>query len=114
MNRDFTSYQYVNARVEATRAGLRSFMLRVYAYMGFGLLLTAFVSVAVYNFAVEAKTPEGVLLTGFGQAIYTSWLRWVILLAPLGMVFFISARAYTMSSMAAEMSFWTFAGLMAA
>ena len=34
-------------------------------------------------------------LTPFGQAIYISPLKWVVMLAPLGFVFFLSWRIYT-------------------
>jgi FtsH-binding integral membrane protein len=51
-------------------------------------------------------------LTAFGQLIYASAFRWVVMLAPLGMVFFLSARVHTMSVSAAQTAFWVFAGLM--
>ena len=39
-------------------------------------------------------------------------VKWVVMLAPLGMVFFLSARINSLSVSAAQTSFWIFAGLM--
>ena len=42
------------------------------------------------------------MLTNFGALLYGSPLRWVVMLAPLGMVFFLSARVNKMSLSAAQ------------
>ena len=44
-------------------------------------------------------------------AIYGTPLMWVVFLAPLGMVFFLSARIHKMSAGTAQTMFWIFAGL---
>ncbi len=95
----------------AVDQGLRSYMLSVYNYMAVGLGLTGLVAWATFQAAVVA-TPEGLALTGFGNAIYASPLKWVVMLAPLAMVFFLSFRVSKMSLSAAQISFWAFAGLM--
>ncbi|MDP6708851.1 MAG: Bax inhibitor-1/YccA family protein [Alphaproteobacteria bacterium] len=79
--------------------GLRSYMLRVYNYMASGLLLTGIVAYAV------ASSPA--LL----NAIYGTPLQWVVMLAPLGLVFFLSARIHKMSATAAQASYWIYAAL---
>ncbi len=81
-------------------AGLRSYMLKVYNYMASGVLLTGIVAY------FTANTPA--LL----NAIYGSPLHWVVMLAPLGMVFYLSARIHKMSAASAQTAFWVFAGLM--
>lgn len=99
--------------------GLRSYMLSVYNYMAGGLAITGIIAYVVAQMAV-ATSPEtvavtlgnGVPLTSFGASLYLSALRWVVLLAPLGLVFFLSARISQMSVSAAQISFWAFAGLM--
>lgn len=92
--------------------GLRSYMLSVYNYMAAGLGLTGLVAWFTSQ-AAMVVTPEGsVALTSFGSAIYMSPLRWVVMLAPLAMVFFLSMRVNKMSLSAAQISFWVFAGLM--
>ena len=86
----------------AVDAGLRAYMLKVYNYMGLGLLLTA--AVAFY-----ISTSETLI-----NAIYGTMLHWVVIFAPLGMVFLLSARVHKMSAGAAQACFWIFAALMGA
>jgi hypothetical protein len=50
-------------------------------------------------------------LSSFGQAIYLSPLRWVIVLAPLGFVMFLGAKANSMSAATARTLFLVFAAL---
>jgi FtsH-binding integral membrane protein len=78
--------------------GLRQYMLRVYNYMGAGLALTG---VVAYVAAAS----------GFYASIVHTPLLWVVMLAPLGMVFFLSFRIQQMSLGTAQLSFWAYAGL---
>ena len=55
---------------------------------------------------------EGLMLTTFGQWVFISPLKYVIMLAPLGVVFLLGARINSMSAQAAQITFWVFAGLM--
>ena len=48
---------------------------------------------------------NGTMLTALGAAIYTSALRWVIMLAPLGMVFAFGAVANRASAAGAQLFF---------
>ena len=109
---DFEVYQAYEPDEVQVRAGLQRFMLRVYGYMAFALILTTAVAVTVYTMAVDQVTPQGFVLTEFGNTIYNSWLRWVILLAPLGAVIFMSAKAWSMAPNTARLMLWVFAGLM--
>jgi FtsH-binding integral membrane protein len=52
------------------------------------------------------------LLTPFGQMIYASPLKWVIMLAPLGFVILLSVRVHKMSVGSAQLAFWLFAAVM--
>jgi FtsH-binding integral membrane protein len=52
------------------------------------------------------------VLTGFGQLVLASPLMWVIAFAPLGMVFWMSARMHAMSSSKAKTLFYIFSALM--
>ena len=79
--------------------GLRQYMLRVYNYMAAGLALTGVVALLV------ASSPEAL------QLIFGTPLRWVILLAPLGLAFYMSARIQSMSVGTAQGVFWAFATL---
>ena len=68
--------------------GLRAYMLKVYNYMGSGVLLTGFIALLFFKLAVvTGEAGEIMGLTNFGSTIYTSGLKWVLMLAPLGVVF---------------------------
>ena len=88
--------------------GLRAYMLRVYNYMLLGLALTG--GTAWFT----ASTPA--FLNLFFQQVPGGFtlapLGWVVLFAPLGMVFFLSWRIAHMSLTAAQTTFWIYAGLM--
>jgi len=101
--------------------GLRSYMIRVYNYMGLGLIITGLVAYGVYSMAIThaasqavGRLPNGVMLTAFGKAIYVSWLKWVLAFAPLGIVFLFAARINSMSVSAAQTVFWVFSALIGA
>lgn len=91
--------------------GLRAHMLRVYNYMLMGLALTGLFALGTFNLAFQS-TAGGYQLTALGQTLFGSPLMWVIILAPLGMVFFLSFRIHKMSVGAAQLTFWIFAALM--
>ena len=109
----------------AVDEGLRAYMLRVYNYMAGGVFLTGIVAYLAFTQAVTmdpalaAKTAGGVALlkrgmylTPFGMALFVSPLKWLVMLAPLGFVFFLSFRIYQMSVSAAQSTFWLFAAVM--
>jgi FtsH-binding integral membrane protein len=85
----------------ARDAGLRSYMLSVYNYMASGVLLTGIVAL-------------GLAMTGVAQSIWYGGgiLKWVVLFAPLIMVFFMGFRAQRMSTGAMQAFFWAFAAVM--
>lgn len=87
--------------------GLRQYMLGVYNHMVAALAFTGVIAYATTLLAVQ----DGVL-TGFGQAIYGSPLKWVVMLAPLGMVLLLSARISSMSLGGARVAFYVYAALM--
>ena len=93
--------------------GLRSYMLKVYNYMTTGLLLTGFIA---YFFGKASIVTNGVGeiigITQIGAILFGSPLKWVVMLAPLGFVFFLSARISKMSVSAAQITFWLFASIM--
>jgi uncharacterized protein len=97
-------------RTAAVDQGLRAYMLGVYNYMSLGLGVTGLVALGAAMAAVT-HTAAGLALTPFGHLIFTSPLRWVIILAPLGFVFFMGARAAQMSAATARTLFLVFAAL---
>ena len=98
--------------------GLRAYMIKVYNLMGMGLLITGLAAFATVSLAITtnqaaavANLPNGDMLTSFGYAIFASPLKWVVILAPLAAVFFLSFRVQSMSVSAAQTTFWVYAGL---
>src|SRR5690606_13612137 len=87
--------------------GLRAYMLKVYNYMGLGLVVTGLVA----WFANQAAVSNG-QLTAWGELLYTSPLMWVVALAPLGFVLVLSFGINKLSVGAAQATFWAFAAIM--
>ncbi len=92
--------------------GLRAYMLKVYNYMATGVLLTGIIALLTFKMGVQEITSMGIILTPFGDAIYNSALAWVVMLAPLGIVFYMSFGINKMSAAKAQTAFWVFAALM--
>ena len=84
---------------QAIDEGLRAYMLRVYNYMAAGLAVTGGVAYAA-------------IASGIYQQIAATPFIYVVMLAPLGMVFFLAARIGKMSLSGAQIAFWSFAALM--
>ena len=93
--------------------GLRAYMLKVYNYMATGVLLTGIV--ALISFKISAVTDASgaiISFTEFGNALFFSGFKWLVMLAPLGIVFYMSFGINKMSSSKAQTVFWIFAALM--
>jgi FtsH-binding integral membrane protein len=100
-------------RAVAIDAGLRAYMIRVYNYMAAGVALTGIVSWLTYSMAVVTNAAGDIVsLTPFGQAIFQGPLMWVLLLAPLGLVFFLSFRINRLQAGTALVLFFIYAGLL--
>lgn len=97
--------------IQAVDEGLRAYMLRVYNYMATGLVITGLMALGTYSVAF-VETANGLALTPIGRTLFNSPLMWVVFLAPLGMVFYLSYRVQNMSVTGAQTAFWVFAGLM--
>ena len=80
--------------------GLRRHMLGIYNYMALGLVLTGIVAFVV------GTTPA------IYVPIFTTPLKWVVMLAPLAFVLFMSFRMETMSASTAQLMFWAFCAVM--
>jgi FtsH-binding integral membrane protein len=122
------SQGYAAGRAEAgvIDQGLRAYMLKVYNLMAVGLAVTGLVALGTAYLAITgdagsaaqmaggqvAQVGQGMYLTSVGLALYASPLKWLVMLAPLGMVFFLSFRVQKMSVSSAQLAFWVFAALM--
>ena len=80
--------------------GLRKYMLGVYNYMTIAMGITGLVAYMTSQSATLMQT------------IYGTPLQWVVMLAPLGFVLFLSMRVNKMSASAAQLTFWLFSGAM--
>ena len=95
-------YQTAKSYVDSSQSidvGLRAHMNKVYGLMAIAMIITGGVAFAV------GTTPSLV------YAIFGTWLQWVVMLAPLGVVFMFSAKIHSMSVATAQLVFWVFAAL---
>ena len=97
----------------AVDEGLRSYMLRVYNYMTTGLLLTGLMAYFFGKASVVSNEAGQLIgLTSLGSTLFNTPLKWVIMLAPLGFVFYLSARMHKMSLSKAQVTFWIYSAVM--
>ena len=97
-----------NAEAAQIDLGLRAYMLGVYNHMTTALAITGFFALGL-SFLAGPSINE---LTSIGYMVYGSPLKWLIMLAPIGMVFYISARLNRISATKARNLFYIYAGLM--
>jgi len=95
-------------------AGLRAHMIRVYNYMASGVALTGLASWLTFQAAggdaIRVQGGQG--LTPFGHALFGTPLMWLLFLAPLGLVFFLSFRINSLQASTARTLFFVYAGLL--
>ncbi|HMN51325.1 MAG TPA: Bax inhibitor-1/YccA family protein [Xanthobacteraceae bacterium] len=98
--------------------GLRSYMLGVYNYMTIGLAITGLFALGIYMLSISnVSVPgaillkQGVYMTSFGQTLFLTPLKYVVMFAPLALVFFLGFRIEKMSAGAAQLTFWIYAAL---
>ena len=97
----------------AVDAGLRAYMLRVYNYMAAAVALTGVVAYATFNAAVVTDASGKITaLTSFGQTIFSGPVMIGLLLATLGLVFFISFRIDRLQYSTAMTLFGIYAALL--
>jgi FtsH-binding integral membrane protein len=83
--------------------------------MASGVAITGVVAYAIYAMSVVTGTDGAVTgLTPFGTFMFASAFKWVVIFAPLAMVFYLAMRIGKMSLGAAQVAFWVFAALMGA
>jgi FtsH-binding integral membrane protein len=99
--------------------GLRSYMLKVYNYMGIGLVVTGLVAwfaaaaaITTDPNAAVGQLQDGTLVTQWGSLLYGSPLMWVVALAPLAFVFVLGFGINRFSAATAQLLFWLFSALM--
>src|SRR5215469_1292857 len=100
----------------AIDAGLRAYMIRVYNYMTAGVALTGVLAWLAFQMAggaaIQVSGGHITGLTSFGTALFTGPLPIILMLATLGLVFFMSFRINRMEASTALMLFFVYAGLL--
>jgi FtsH-binding integral membrane protein len=121
------------AEAAAIDAGLRAYMLHVYNYMVLGLAITGLAALGIYLLAVTgslesasyvlrgsrvlpatagmALQSRDILLTQIGYTVFVSPLKWVIVFAPLALVFALSFGIERMRPATAQLVFWIYCAL---
>jgi uncharacterized protein len=111
-----------------TDAGLRAYMLHVYNYMVLGLAVTGLAALGIYMLSVTgdasaaakilrngvevpARVAGNMYLTSIGYTLFVSPLKWVVILAPLAMVFALSYGIQRVRPATAQLLFLIFAAL---
>tara|TARA_B100001540_G_C15789465_1_gene634724 strand:+ start:190 stop:942 length:753 start_codon:yes stop_codon:yes gene_type:complete len=93
--------------------GLRAYMLKVYNYMTTGLLLTGIIAFFFGKASIVTGDAGQIIgVTSIGALLFGSPIKWLVMLAPLGFVFYLSARINKMSISAAQITFWVFSAIM--
>ena len=106
-------FQATSAKTAVWDAGLRAYMLKVYNYMATGVLLTGIISVISFKLSAEVSVSGQIIaLTDYGNAIFNSGLKWLVMLAPLAVIFYMSFGINKMSTGKAQTVFWIFTILM--
>jgi FtsH-binding integral membrane protein len=98
-------------RAVAIDQGLRAYMIRVYNYMAMGVALTGVVSWLTFNAAVTEQGGR-LVLTSFGQLIYSGPATIVLFVGTLGLVFLISWMIDRLQPATALTLFMVYAGLL--
>ncbi|MGU9962459.1 MAG: Bax inhibitor-1/YccA family protein [Candidatus Puniceispirillales bacterium WSBS_2018_MAG_OTU23] len=107
--------KYMNSATVASAdvdAGLRAYMLGVYNYMTTALALTGLFAYGTKMLAIGTNELGQTFLTDFGNLLFNSPLKWAVVLAPFGMVIWLSSRMHAMSHQKAQKLFYIFAALM--
>ncbi|MBL8574497.1 MAG: Bax inhibitor-1/YccA family protein [Hyphomicrobiaceae bacterium] len=106
---------------QALDQGLRSYMLKIYNYMGLGVAITGVFALLVYSLAtttvgapdaVVTVRSSGLALTSFGYAVFASPLKWVLMLAPLAFIMVLSFGINRLSPAMTQLLFWAFCAIM--
>ena len=92
--------------------GLKAHMNKVYGLMAVGMLLTGAAAWGISGLAVTTAADGSRALTGLGVALYASPLKWLIMFAPLIMVFGFGYVANKISSAGAQLYFYAYAVVM--
>ena len=112
---DFNQQSYTKTTDQvAIDKGLRTYMLKVYNYMTTGLAITGAVSyyIAQLCFDFDKSPTNPSFFTETGAMLFGTGLKWIIFLAPLALVFYLSSRLNKISLNSALITFFLFSAVM--
>lgn len=113
---EFETIQRSSAGVRTSEidVGLRTHMNKVYALMSIAMIITGFVAYLFGSDLDRAFAGEPTLIVPVGvlETMFNSGFRYVIMFAPLAVVFAFGAMINRMSQATAQMVFWGFSALM--
>ncbi len=90
-------------------------MIAFYYIIGTGVMFTVVIAMLILKLEIVTDCSTSIIsLTGLGNAMNNSALMWVVALAPLGIVMYMSFGIKNMSASRAQTVFWIFAALMGA
>ena len=99
--------RFLNANAAAQASidvGLRTYMLGVYNHMTTALAFTGLMAFATKMLVMSNPA--------FGQLLFGTPLQYVVLFAPIGMVFWLSATIHKISAASARNRFYAYAAMM--
>ncbi|WP_347266812.1 Bax inhibitor-1/YccA family protein [Paracoccus sp. (in: a-proteobacteria)] len=104
-------------RSAAVDEGLRAYMNKVYGLMAVGMLVTAGTAWGMAGLTLsDVPTPyalgNGKFLTEFGKTLFLSPVKWLVMFAPLVMVFAFGAALNRLSVRGATTMFYVFSAVM--
>lgn len=95
-----SQYSRSGTAVTDVDQGLRAYMIKVYNFMALALVITGVTAYATAN------TPALLM------AVTSGPIMWLVMLAPVGIAFFLGFKVQTMSYQSVQALFWAFAVLM--
>lgn len=113
-NSPFSSSPAVGRSAAAVDEGLQTFFAGTYKQMTVAMIITGIVAY-VFGMDLLALTkdqPTTYLPAGLLVALFTTPLKWVVMLGPLAFVFIFSMMLHKMSASAARMGLYAFSAMM--
>ncbi len=104
---NFTKYNISNETSANYDVGLRSYMLQIFNLMSIALVVTG-----IMAFYASSETFMNLVVTRTAQGVGLSMFGWLIQLAPLFIVMFLSYKIQSMSTQAAKLTFWIYSVVM--
>jgi FtsH-binding integral membrane protein len=109
MQDPFRTQTYQPSQAATADAGLRAYFLKIYNLMASGLALTGILALFTANSSAMLNALYTVDANGH---MGMSGLGWLVTLAPIGLVMWISFGINRLSATAAQGIFWLYSGLM--